>query len=287
MSRGGYLKWWRCAEDSSVWSRGIEYRGLFITLLTKASYIESSFGGVKILPGQVACSIQRLANDLGISRDKLNRMLRNLQKDGAISAHNSHNRYTIITICNFMQYQKDEGGSRTTDALTNHTTAAQPPHTLKEGKNIYSSSLRSEELSPAASASDSPCPPEEAEKETPEEQKSGFPLCPHQKIIALYHEALPELPRVKVWNGTREKHLASRWKETLTRLKQAGKPHTLEAGLEWWRAYFAQVRASSLLMGKVPRRDGSAWVANLEWLVTPKGYAGVLEGKYLDRRPAV
>lgn len=137
----GYIKFWRRAEDSCVWSRGIEYRGLLITLLARANYHESSFGGEKILPGQLAVSMQRLAEDLGISRDKLNRMLKNLEKDEVITIRGAHNRYTIITILNFRQYQENKTDNRTTPAQP----TAQPPHNQPRNQPHNRKSSKSEE----------------------------------------------------------------------------------------------------------------------------------------------
>ena len=75
------------------------------------------------------------------------------------------------------------------------------------------------------------------------ENKSLFPDCPHQEIIALYHECLPELPRVRKWDGQREKNLKVRWRETLQRLKEKGMPHIRRAsadkqGLSRFQDYF-------------------------------------------------
>ena len=48
--------------------------------------------------------------------------------------------------------------------------------------------------------------------------------CPHEKIIKLYHQILPELPQVKIWNDTQKKILRTRWKEDPER-----------QNIEWWQ----------------------------------------------------
>jgi hypothetical protein len=106
------------------------------------------------------------------------------------------------------------------------------------------------------------------------------PPCPHAEIVALYHELLPELPRMRTWEGNRKKHLAARWKETLQRLRKARKPHDRQAGLEWWRQFFlTRVRPSPWLMGQ--KKD---WRATLDWLVRPENYAKTLDGQYLEKQ---
>lgn len=92
------------------------------------------------------------------------------------------------------------------------------------------------------------------------------PPCPHQKIIELYHEILPQLRQVRIWNEERQRILAKRWKEDPNRQT-----------LEWWREYFEYVRKCPWLMGG----DGK-WEADLEWLVRPKNFVKVIEGKYED-----
>ena len=88
--------------------------------------------------------------------------------------------------------------------------------------------------------------------------------CPHEKILQLYHEILPELPKVRVWPETNQKILRARWKEDPERQE-----------LSWWQSYFEYVRGSPFLLGK--EKD---WMANLEWLVRPRNMTKVLNGSY-------
>ena len=98
------------------------------------------------------------------------------------------------------------------------------------------------------------------------EKPASVPPCPHRDIVAIYHEVLPELRAVKVWNSTREKRLRARWREDKSRQT-----------LDWWRKYFESVRASDFLMGR--KAD---WSADFDWLICPTNMAKVLEGRYHD-----
>ena len=119
-------------------------------------------------------------------------------------------------------------------------------------------------------------PPNKANIPKPD-GKSAIPLCPHKRIIAAYHEELPELPQVKVWEGARVKRLAARWKERCL----AGKYQSLEDGLAYWRRLFRHIRANCpFLMGRVETRDGRAFYADLAWLPRPENFAKLIEGKY-------
>jgi len=94
-------------------------------------------------------------------------------------------------------------------------------------------------------------------------EKEGNDTCPHQDIISLYHEILPELRKVKKWTPKRQAQLRARWREE--------KKHQ---NLDWWRRYFEYVRESSFLMG-----ENNPWL-DLEWLTNQGNMVKVIEGKY-------
>lgn len=95
-------------------------------------------------------------------------------------------------------------------------------------------------------------------------------LCPHQQIIALYHDVLRPAgcPEVRTWNAQRQAMLRARWRE--------------HGDLDWWRGYFEFVAESRFLTGRArPRAEGEPpFVATLEWLVRPGNMAKVYEGFY-------
>lgn len=258
----GYIKFWRAAEDSRVWSRGMEYRGLLITLLAKAGHRGAHFLGVAVGRGQLAVSMGTLAADLGITRQKLLRMVRNLEKDGFLSVANAGNRFSLITITNYGRYQEGRAEARP----GGEAEPGQEPDTFKEGKNSHS--LRE---------CGGPRPPEEQALSA-----DGPPLCPHERLMALYNAALPELPRARTAGGSRRAKTRARWRETWQRLRAQGKPCAAEDLLQWWRRFFERVRGSDWLMGKQ-----TDWRADFDFLLSPKGYTGVLEGRYLPGRRGV
>lgn len=102
------------------------------------------------------------------------------------------------------------------------------------------------------------------------------PTCPHQQIIELYHEVLPMCPRVQQWTDQRQAMLKTRWCESVER-----------QSLNWWREFFTYVAQSNFLTGhSAPRGDVPPFVADLEWLVRPKNFVKVLEGRYENRKSA-
>jgi len=98
-------------------------------------------------------------------------------------------------------------------------------------------------------------------------EDSKIPPCPHQKIIGLYHEILPELRKVKIWNDARRKHLQARWKES-----------EKCQSVDWWKKFFYYIRASPFLMGQ--KTD---FQADLAWMIMPENFAKIVEGKYHEK----
>ena len=101
--------------------------------------------------------------------------------------------------------------------------------------------------------------------------------CPHQEIIALYHEVLPECAEVQVWNESRSRMMRARWNEQLKAKRYA----TKEEGLNFWKRYFGYVAKSAYLTGKVNGTNGRPpFIADLEWIIRPNNFAKIVEGKY-------
>jgi len=107
----------------------------------------------------------------------------------------------------------------------------------------------------------------------------GLPNCDHEKVIALYHQHLPTLRRVEVWNETRKGYLRQRWREVADELS---KTKTVEASdiLGWFAEFFDHIGTSKFLMGKVNSKDGRSFYADLEWILKPSNFAKIVEGKY-------
>lgn len=91
---------------------------------------------------------------------------------------------------------------------------------------------------------------------------------PFAAIVNLYHEILPDLPKVEKLTQTRKGYIRQRWAEDLTELSH-------------WKNYFEYVKKSRFLMGKAPGSNGKPpFRASLEWLTKPSNYAKVAEETY-------
>lgn len=88
---------------------------------------------------------------------------------------------------------------------------------------------------------------------------------PVEKIIDLYHEKLPSLPRVikqRFLGSKRETHLKTRWREN--------KKHQ---SLEFWSQFFTSVNKIDFYMGHNNRQ----WKADLGWLLERGNFDKTLE----------
>ena len=93
--------------------------------------------------------------------------------------------------------------------------------------------------------------------------------CPYHDLLALYHETLPELPKVRKFTDKRRRALRNRWEDS-KELWIDG-----EDGLTWWRRFFEHVRESPFLMG-----EKNDWSASFDFLTTQSKFVNVVEGTY-------
>lgn len=106
--------------------------------------------------------------------------------------------------------------------------------------------------------------------------KNGLPDCQHQAVIDLYHQHLPTLRKVEVWNAARQGYLKQRWREVAAELPN----RTAVDVLTWWAEFFQHIAKSKFLTGRIQHKDGRAFAADLEWILKPSNFAKIVEGKY-------
>lgn len=117
-------------------------------------------------------------------------------------------------------------------------------------------------------------------KNAEEGAKPGLPVCPVQKVVDLYHEVLPELPKVRLLNDGRRKSIQKLWKWVLTSKKtdKTARATNAEEALAWIQQYFTIARGNDFLMGRSPRSGEHAnWQCDLDFLLTDRGMKHVIE----------
>ena len=115
--------------------------------------------------------------------------------------------------------------------------------------------------------------------EPEEKPQVKLPGCDHKGILALYHETLPNLPTVEIWNDTRAGYLRQRWREVALDLSKDGAVTHADM-LAWWKKFFEHIGSSKFLTGKKQQKDKPSFLADLEWVIKPMNFTKIIEGKY-------
>lgn len=275
----GYVKLWRKTLDSGLLQNGPAWQ-LFGYLLLRATHkpYRTIVGGVvcELAPGEVVFGRSKAAADLGLGEQQIRTAL-NLLKKMKIATSRSTNKFTVVSLVNWHNYQDEQVAA---NQQTNQpVTSTQPAVNHKQEFKNNITSLR-EVVGATAPTSDQQAEGLEQVEDHQPAQKLTAPSCPHQQILDLYHELLPELSCMKVWNGTRQQHLAARWRE-----RWKSKNYSTQAeGLAYFRKLFEYIgRECDWLMGRIPGRNGKPFFATLEWIVSPGNFAKIIEGNYARR----
>lgn len=80
---------------------------LFIHLLLSARFEPGEFHGIKLDRGQLITGRNQLSDELGIKPHRVRTILKRLKKTGVLTSK-STNKYTILTICKYEDYQVAE-----------------------------------------------------------------------------------------------------------------------------------------------------------------------------------
>jgi uncharacterized protein YdaU (DUF1376 family) len=122
------------------------------------------------------------------------------------------------------------------------------------------------------------------EKKPSASSPDKLPTCPTQSLIDLYHEILPDLPKVRLLTKDRTRALQKTWAWCLNSTRSDGhrRAETAEQAVAWFRDYFARAGQNDFLMGRTPRSGEHAnWRCDLDFLLTDRGMKHVIE-KTLD-----
>jgi len=91
---------------------------------------------------------------------------------------------------------------------------------------------------------------------------------PPSKVMELYHEILPELPKVAKLTDKRKSHLKQRCRDDFQTIED-------------WRIYFKHIRESDFLMGMIPAPPNrKRFIADFDFLINESNAVKIAEGKY-------
>ena len=218
-------------------------------------------------------------------------MLDELHKSGFIM------RYTIdgkafIQVLNFLKHQNphckeqdslipapDLNGARTVQEQDDHQKSTELARLIPDSLNLIPDSLN-----PVPLSDDNGCAQAEPEHVPvcPQKSPAGDPLaCPAEEIVELYHEAMPTNPRCKVLNQSRRGAIKARWQEASRLICKPFGYKTRADGLKAWRTFFETCNESEFLTGQTtPLAGKPPFLADIDFLMSPNGFARCLENKY-------
>jgi predicted ArsR family transcriptional regulator len=145
--RQGYIKLYRSVIHWEWFTDQNTFR-LFMYCLLRANYSDTNWRGIEVKRGSFVTSLNTLATDVGISKQSVRTSLGKLQTTGEVT-HKSHNKYSVVTINNYEQYQDSNTQTNTLPTRKQHNsnTVATTDNknkkiTTKESKKIYGENVR-------------------------------------------------------------------------------------------------------------------------------------------------
>lgn len=131
----GYIKLYRKFADWE-WYQDANVTRVFLHLLLTANYEDKRWRGKSVVKGQIIVGRKRLAEALNLTEQNIRTALDKLESTGEIKREVT-NKYTLITICNYVSYQSTEGYEQPTNnqqITNNQPTINQQVTTTKEYK---------------------------------------------------------------------------------------------------------------------------------------------------------
>lgn len=221
------------------WYSDVNTTRLFIHCLLKANHKEKKWQGKVIPRGSFITGRSVLAEETGLTEQQIRTAITKLKSTNNITIK-ATNKFSLVTLVNYDSYQDNRAES--TNKTTNNTPNGQPTN----NQQVTTTNNDNNENN-------------EITIRQPKVAK-----CPHEDIVNLYHEILPELSKVKVWTDKRQGYLRTVWNGDKKR-----------QSLEYWQGLFGYVKQSDFLMGR-----SNEFKADLEWIVKPANFIKIIEGKY-------
>lgn len=273
-------RWEHCLfknkQEAAVWAWMTD------TARWRAHSFQTRFGMVTLGRGQLLVSERTVAEDFGLGRQQVRRLMDSFETAGMINRDTTHSASragTIVTIVNYERFQGDEGDRD--EAATQGQPVPQPkgnPRPTQDQPTREEGEEREEgKKRPSVS---SPVPGAVGSGEENGGQVLTFTASPASAVPSLDEVSIAfaqyETFRRDIVPGVRPLQLSpDRRQKLAARLREIG-------GLEGWRNVIETVRASSFLLGEGAR--GGRLVATIDWLINPTNLRKTLEGNY-DERP--
>ncbi len=129
----GFLKLHRKIQHWE-WYDDPKTLALFIHILAGANWRPTRWHGIELQPGQMACSVEKLSLESGLTTQEVRTALSKLQGTGEITIE-ATNRFSLVTVANWALYQsEDDGATNKQQTNNNQTTNKQQRYKNKRNK---------------------------------------------------------------------------------------------------------------------------------------------------------
>ncbi len=219
---------------------------VFIHCLLRANHREKKWKGKTISRGQFISSFDKMAGELGLSRQKIRTAMGNLGSTSEITIE-SCTQHTVFTVKNYESFQS-ETSEATNEEPTIQPTIQPTDNHKQEVKNLKNKNIGEQQADAFADVS----PPK------------SIPI-PYEAIVNQYHEVLPMMPQVRAMTAARKQALMARWNANENM-------QTVDS----WKRFFGYVATSDFLTGRNEKWDR----CNFEWLIKESNFTKVIEGNY-------
>lgn len=100
--------------------------------------------------------------------------------------------------------------------------------------------------------------------------------CPHNEILKIWAEVMPDKSQPRIWDGANKKNLEARWHAGFVMKKHSNGDvfySDLDDGLKFWRSFFKYLRKSEFLMEQCKP-------FSLGWVVKKDNFIKIYNGQY-------
>lgn len=177
----GWIKLHRSLKDHFLFDFNEPDKALaWIDLLLSASFedckVHIKGRVINVSRGQFVVSQVTLQKRWGMSQNKVKRFLNLLENEGMVDVQ-TNDATTIITICNYDNYQEVQQQDERTNGRADERTTNEPRTTLKEDKEIKKISSNEEIITPTEKK------PRSAKSKPAELDYSGWPSMPSDQVM--------------------------------------------------------------------------------------------------------
>lgn len=127
MALNGFIKIYRSFLEWE-WYKKLDTKVLFLHLLLNAQFKQRKWQGILIEPGQLITGRTELANQTGLTEQRVRSALNHLQSTGEITIK-ATNKYSLITVVNWAKYQNEEEIQPAEQPATNQQLTSNQPAT--------------------------------------------------------------------------------------------------------------------------------------------------------------